>query len=211
MINTQIAKNCIVLLGSLLLSFNGYSQSLRWIDGYRLKANVGLSLGTEVLLFPPASSFTPSSSPFSLQRSSFGVLGGISIQNVNKRFGIDMGMKYCRFLKTNIDHQYFFNTSVLLTYKLFYIQKKPFKLGIGVARSSYKINPWYGCPYCFPYNFALSIQQEIWKINIELLLSTSIGDNYTGLHMPYSINYYTIVSIGVNYKFYLKQKTKYED
>lgn len=193
----RIPKHIVLLLALFAITINGFGQSLKWIDGYKMNIDIGLLLRQDKI-------YTPSS-------ASFGALFGISVQHPNKRFGLNLRVNYLYFLKYSKDslgltNSSFFNTYIELTYKIFYIHKCPFRVGMGIAKPSFKMNPFYGCPYCANNAISFSIQQQIRTLTIEFRIEVPIGSSYWGWKIPFSTSNNYISSIGINYTFDLKRK-----
>jgi hypothetical protein len=169
-------------------------QSLSWIDNYTVKPAVGLRVN------PWAN--------ISDYYFSYGVMGGVSFIDPNRRLGLNLRLNYLyTFLKvkdsTIGDVSPFFNTYLELTYKVFIFNSSNLTVSLGVAKPSPKINPYYGCPYCATHFVTSSIQYQFNNLSFEFRIDTPLGDRYAG--WIFYQGYYK-VCFGVNYTFPLSKK-----
>jgi len=192
----KISIRIIIWIVLIISAYSGYSQSLKWIDGYSIGPTIGIRF-----------------SPVKTTPYYIGIMGGISIQHPKKRLGMNLRLNYAFPIKTIVDSAsitpsiYYFYFE--FTYRMFYIKENPFRISLGVGKPSYKINPYYGCPYCFHDNIHLSIQQQISKINFELKLTFPVGTYYFGWFLPRSD--LAFFNLGINYTFDLKRKKRIKD
>ncbi len=182
------------ILAIVLSSKTSVGQALRWIDNYKVKPVVGLRINPWVNI--------------SDYYISYGVMGGVSFTDPNRRLGLNLRLNYLyTFLKvkdsTIVDVSPFFNTYLELTYKAFIFNRSNLTVSLGVAKSSPKINPYYGCPYCATHFVTSSIQYQFENLSFEFRIDTPLGDKYAGL--IFYQGYYK-VCFGVNYTFPLSKK-----
>jgi len=180
-----------LLVVLLIVTQSGFSQCLKWIDGYQLKLNTGGRI-EKYKSYPI-----------------LGVMGGLAIQHPQKRLGLNIRTNYMipKLYKVNLpnfDDRSYIIYYFELTYKFLYIKQKPFMIGLGLERPSYTIDPFHDCPYCFMNFLTISLQRQIWKTNFEIRYSEGIGNKYFGW---YYINCHYF-SLGINHAFELKRKSK---
>jgi hypothetical protein len=197
--NFRILNIRIVIIGFLFFFFfyslKSTSQSLKWIDNYKIRPVVGVS-------FRPIKGYVS-------KIVVIGGMGGISVFDPKRRLGLNLRLNYMIpiiLVKDTIfeDEIPYFYYYLELTYKIFKYDNGSTKISLGIVKPSPKINPYFGCPYCPQYYATFSAQQEFNRFNIELRFNIPIGDNYGGWYFTRwsSVEY----SLGINYTFSLPKK-----
>jgi hypothetical protein len=180
----------------MLFSKNSYEQALLWIDSYKIKPVIG------VRFYPKQLSATD-------KYISVGPMGGICIASSERRLGLNLRINYMYPIVLTKDSTTenilpVYNSYLELTYKILLFSNSCTKVSLGIAKPSYKINPYFGCPYCFWHNATISIQQRVQRFSIELRIDSPIGDNYGGWYFTGAK--YMFFNLGINYTFPLSKK-----
>ncbi len=184
------------ILSILLFSKNSYGQALLWIDSYKIRPVIGVR-------------FSPKQKVINGKRIFVGPMGGISITSSEKRLGLNLRINYMYPIILTKDSTTenilpVYVSYLELTYKILLFSNTCTKVSLGIAKPSYKLNPYFGCPYCFMYNATISIQQQIKRFNFELRIDAPIGDNYVG--WQFTGTKYMFYTLGFNYTFPLSKK-----
>jgi len=181
-------KGVILIVLFLCITLSTYTQNQKHFSFYKIKLDIGSRI-------KPA--------------YSFGGMVGLSFQNKEKPFGLNLRMNFMPHIGYTSGYGCFVDEFVYIdyfefTYKIFYFKGMPFRFGTGIAKPSFTFNVFKNCPYCFANNLTLSIQQQIKWFNVEVRIDTSIGDRYWGWYFPKSCYF----SLGINYAFELKLMSK---
>ncbi len=193
-LNSKIFKIIIIVVFLLLKLQYSNAQRLLFVDDYNTKLTFGMR-------------FNPKNRNSNVVW--LGATGGLKFSSSVRRLGLNLRLNYFLpfFVRNDSLKSYvnpYYNSYVELTFRIIKYKKYQNTISLGIAKPSDRINPYYGCPYCYLYNITVSIQQQIRKLSIELRFDAPIGDSFGGWNFP-RYNSFTF-SVGVNYSFSLSKK-----